>query len=149
VNIKGGLYAQYSAAVTFTNDDLMLKTTEHNHPGEIDNHKVNHILLEPGSSVSLLPMRPLKGSQPKQKLRPRCSQKRQKDLSQPRNYRAGRNHQQFPLQRMTKFHKEKLFSMQQARQNQKRFYSSMIICVTQGQVCSTSEVNLIQKEMPS
>lgn len=126
VNIKGALYAQYSAAVTFTNDDLMLKTTEHNHPnyviGEIDNHKVNRILLDPGSSVSLLPLRPLKGSQPKQKLRPRCSPKRQKDLSQPRNYRAGQNHQQFPLQRMTKVHKEKLFSMQQATQNQKRFF---------------------------
>jgi hypothetical protein len=48
------LYAKYSAAVTFTNDDLMLKTTEHNRPnyviGEIDNHKVNRILLDPGSS---------------------------------------------------------------------------------------------------
>lgn len=29
------------------------------------------------------------------------------------------------------------------------FYSSMIHQVTQGQVCSTSEVNLIQKEKPS
>lgn len=57
--MKEALYAQYSAAVTFTNDDLMLKTTEHNRPnyviGEIDNHKVNRILLDPGSSVSLLP----------------------------------------------------------------------------------------------
>ena len=126
VNMKEALYAQYSAAVTFTNDDLMLKTTEHNRPnyviGEIDNHKVNRILLDPGSSVSLLPLRPLKGNQPKQKLRPRCSPKWQKDLSQPRNYRAGRNHQQFPLQRMTKVQKKKLFSMQQARQNQKRFF---------------------------
>lgn len=123
--MKEALYAQYSAAVTFTNDDLMLKTTEHNRPnyviGEIDNHKVNRILLDPGSSVSLLPLRPLKGNQPKQKLRPRCSPKRQKDLSQPRNYRAGRNHQQFPLQRMTKVQKGKLFSMQQATQNHKRF----------------------------
>lgn len=54
------MYAQYSAAVTFTNDDLMLKTTEHNRPnyviGEIDNHKGNRILLDPGSSVSLLPL---------------------------------------------------------------------------------------------
>lgn len=89
--------------------------------GEIDNHKVNRILLDPGSSVSLLPLRLLKGNQPKQKLRPKCSPKRQKDLSQPRNYRAGRNHQQFPLQRMTKVQKGKLFSMQQATQNQKRF----------------------------
>ncbi|CAK9186735.1 unnamed protein product [Ilex paraguariensis] len=32
VNMKEALYAQYSAAVTFTNDDLMLKTTEHNRP---------------------------------------------------------------------------------------------------------------------
>jgi hypothetical protein len=59
VNMKEALYAQYSAAVTFTNDDLMLKTTEHNRPnGEIYNHKVNRILLDPGSSVSLLPLRP-------------------------------------------------------------------------------------------
>lgn len=32
VNMKEALYAQYSAAVTFTDDDLMLKTTEHNRP---------------------------------------------------------------------------------------------------------------------
>lgn len=34
VNMKAfsTLYAQSSAAVTFTNDDLMLKTTEHNRP---------------------------------------------------------------------------------------------------------------------
>lgn len=50
VNMKEALYAQYSAAVTFTNDDLMLKTTEHNRPnyviGEIDLVIVNRILLD-------------------------------------------------------------------------------------------------------
>jgi hypothetical protein len=55
---EGALYAKYSAAVTFTNDDLMLKTTEHNRPnyviGEIDNPKVNRILLDPGSSGTFL-----------------------------------------------------------------------------------------------
>ncbi|KAM2280231.1 hypothetical protein ACFX1S_040974 [Malus domestica] len=59
VNMKEALYAQYLTAVTFTNDDLMLKTTKHNRPnGEIYNHKVNRILLDPGLSVSLLPLRP-------------------------------------------------------------------------------------------
>ena len=53
--MKEALYAESSARVFFTNEDLLLGTTEHNRPlyvtGSSQGISVKRILVDPGSSV--------------------------------------------------------------------------------------------------
>lgn len=60
-SMKEALYDDYMAAVTFTDDDLFLGTTEHNRPlyvtGTSQGTTINRILINPGSSVNWITLR--------------------------------------------------------------------------------------------
>lgn len=62
--MKEALYAVHTASISFTNDDLLIGTAEHNRPlyvtGMCEGVKINRILIDPGSSINLMPLRTLK-----------------------------------------------------------------------------------------
>lgn len=53
--MKEALYAVHTASISFTDEDLLIGTTEHNRPlyvtGMCEGVKVNRILIDPGSST--------------------------------------------------------------------------------------------------
>lgn len=63
-SMKEALYDDYMAAVTFTDDDLLLGTTEHNRPlyvtGTSQGTTINRILINPGSSVNWITLRKIR-----------------------------------------------------------------------------------------
>lgn len=60
-HMKEAMYAEHTAAISFTEDDLLPGTTEHNRPlyvtGMCEGIRINRILIDPGSSVNLMPMK--------------------------------------------------------------------------------------------
>jgi hypothetical protein len=62
--MKEVLYATHSATISFTDDDLLTRTTEHNRPlyvtGMCEGVKINRIFIDPGSSINLMPLKILK-----------------------------------------------------------------------------------------
>ncbi|KAJ0962211.1 hypothetical protein J5N97_030039 [Dioscorea zingiberensis] len=64
INMKEALYAFHAPSVSFTDEDLLLGTTEHNRPlyvtGYCDGMKINRVLIDPGSSVNLMTLNTLR-----------------------------------------------------------------------------------------
>lgn len=64
ISMKDVLYAIHTASITFTDDDLLLGTTDHNWPlyitGMIDSAKINRILIDPRSSINIMSLRKLR-----------------------------------------------------------------------------------------
>lgn len=62
--MKEALYATHTASISFNENDLLTGTTEHNRPlyvtGMCEGTRINRILVDPGSSVNLIPIKTLK-----------------------------------------------------------------------------------------
>jgi hypothetical protein len=62
--MKETLYAESSAGVFFTDEDLLLGTTEHNRPlyvtGSSQGVDIRRILIDPGSSINIITLRTLR-----------------------------------------------------------------------------------------
>lgn len=63
-HMKEALYATHTASISFNENDLLTGTTEHNRPlyvtGMCEGTRINRILVDPGSSVNLMPIKTLK-----------------------------------------------------------------------------------------
>lgn len=63
-DIKEALHAYATTHITFNNDDMLLETSEHNRSlyvtGDIDETKINRILIDLGSSINLMTLRTLR-----------------------------------------------------------------------------------------
>lgn len=63
-HMKEAMYAEHTAAISFTEDALLPGTPEHNRPlyvtGMCEGIRINRILIDPVSSVNLMPMKTLR-----------------------------------------------------------------------------------------
>ncbi|KAJ1696334.1 hypothetical protein LUZ63_004846 [Rhynchospora breviuscula] len=63
-SMQEALYIDQTAAITFDDNDLLVGTSEHNRPlyitGITSGSKVNRILVDPGSSINILPLKTLR-----------------------------------------------------------------------------------------
>lgn len=64
ISMKEVLYAIHTTNITFTDDDLLLRTTEHNIPlyvtETINSAKISRILIDPWSSINIMLLRMLR-----------------------------------------------------------------------------------------
>ncbi|XP_039130916.1 LOW QUALITY PROTEIN: uncharacterized protein LOC120267326 [Dioscorea cayenensis subsp. rotundata] len=64
INMTEAMYATHTVSISFTDEDLLLGTVEHNRPlyvtGSCDGIKINRILIDPGSSLNLMTLHTLR-----------------------------------------------------------------------------------------
>lgn len=62
--LQAQAYKDLAATVAFTDKDMLLSSLCHNHPlyiqGKINGHELNRILVDPGASVNIMPLKTIK-----------------------------------------------------------------------------------------